>query len=62
MKNYYQRMRELREDNDFKQETIARYLNVTQTYYSRYELGKVPLPLEKFILLCSLQPSSSGFI
>lgn len=62
MKNYSQRIRELREDNDYKQETIARYLGVSQTYYSRYELGKVPLPLEKFILLCKFYNISADYL
>ena len=33
------RIRDLREDNDIKQETIAKLLNVTQVTYSRYEIG-----------------------
>ena len=28
---------DLREDNDIKQEFLARYLNVTQCTYSKYE-------------------------
>lgn len=62
MKNYNQRIRELREDNDIKQETVAKYLNVSQTYYSRYELGKVPLPLEKFIALCKFYNVSADYL
>ena len=62
MKNYNQRIRELREDNAIKQETVAKYLNVSQTYYSRYELGKVPLPLEKFIALCKFYNVSADYL
>lgn len=62
MKNYNQRIRELREDNDIKQETVAKYLNVSQTYYSRYELGKVPLPLDKFIALCKFYNVSADYL
>lgn len=62
MANYQTRMRDLREDNDLKQETVAKYLGVTQTYYSRYELGKVPLPLEKFIALCKFYNVSADYL
>ncbi len=55
-------MRDLREDNDYKQETVAKYLGVTQTYYSRYELGKVPLPLDKFIALCRFYNVSADYM
>ena len=62
MANYQTRMRDLREDSDYKQETVARFLGVSQTYYSRYELGKVPLPLEKFITLCKLYNISADYL
>ena len=62
MANYQSRMRDLREDNDYKQETVAKILGVSQTYYSRYELGKVPLPLEKFIILCELYKISADYL
>ena len=62
MANYQSRMRDLREDNDYKQETVAKYLGVTQTYYSRYELGKVPLPLDKFIALCRFYNVSADMV
>lgn len=62
MKDYRQRMRDLREDHDLKQETIAKYLGVNQSYYSKYELGKKPLPLEKFILLCEFYNVSADYI
>lgn len=55
-------MRDLREDNDYKQETVAKYLGVTQTYYSRYELGKVSLPLDKFIALCRFYNVSADYM
>ena len=46
----YQRIRNLREDRDIKQEELAAFLNCTQACYSNYENGKreIPLPvLEK---------------
>lgn len=62
MTNYTKRMRDLREDHDYKQDTIAKVLEVSQTYYSRYELGKVPLPLEKFIKLCMFYNVSADYL
>lgn len=36
---FYERIRELREDNDVKQETMANLLGVGQSYYSKQEQG-----------------------
>lgn len=62
MKTYNKRIRDLREDHDEKQETIAKLLGISQTYYSRYELGKVPIPLEKIIKLCIYYNVSADYI
>ena len=62
MKTYNKRIRDLREDHDEKQETIAKLLGISQTYYSRYELGKVPIPLEKIIKLCIYYNISADYI
>ena len=37
----FEQIRNLREDNDKKQQELADYLNIKQTTYSKYELGKV---------------------
>lgn len=37
MEIYVRRIRELREDNDFTQTQIAKYLGTSQTMYARYE-------------------------
>ena len=47
----YPNIRNLREDNDKTQEELAAYLNMTQTNYSKYELGKINIPIEVFIKL-----------
>ena len=47
----FERIRNLREDNDKKQQELADYLNVKQTTYSKYELGKVNIPIEVFMKL-----------
>ena len=40
------RIRELREDRDLSQKTVAEYLLCDQSLYSKYERGERPLPLE----------------
>lgn len=47
----FRNIRNLREDNDITQTEIANYLNVKQTTYSKYELGKINIPIEVFIKL-----------
>ena len=42
----YERIRNLREDHDLKQTTLAEYLSITQRAYSRYETGERTVPVE----------------
>lgn len=42
----YTRIRDLREDHDLTQTTIAKYLNVSQRTYSRYENDERMVPPE----------------
>ena len=49
--NYQQRIRALREDNDYTQSYIASLLNVGQRTYAEYELGKTRIPVESLIKL-----------
>ena len=45
----YPNIRNLRKDNDKTQKELAAYLNTTQTNYSKYELGKINIPIEVFM-------------
>ena len=45
------RIRELREDNDFNQEEVAKILNVQQATYSRYETGALEISLDDLLHL-----------
>lgn len=47
----YPNIRNLRKDNNKTQKELAAYLNMTQTNYSKYELGKINIPIEVFIKL-----------
>ena len=45
MHMYSIRIRDLREDKDLKQKDLAEYLQVHQTTYSDYELGRLNIPV-----------------
>ena len=55
-------IRNLREDNDKKQIALANYLNVKQTTYSKYELGKINIPIEIFIKLADYYDVSVDYL
>ena len=42
---YFQRLRDLREDKDLRQEDVAEILGISQTVYSRYERGFQTIPV-----------------
>ena len=42
---FFQRLRDLREDRDLRQEDVAEVLGISQTVYSRYERGFQTIPV-----------------
>lgn len=62
MKDYTERIRDLREDNDKTQQEIADYLGTTQQVYSRYEKGINEMPIRHIIALCKYYHVSSDYI
>lgn len=48
---YYQRIKDLREDNEKSQKKIAELLGISQQHYSLYEKGERELPMHHFITL-----------
>lgn len=58
----FENIRNLREDNDKKQQELAEYLNVKQTTYSKYELGKINIPIEVFIKLADYYNVSIDYL
>ena len=62
MADYKQRIRELRIDHDFTQNSIAGMLHVGQRTYADYELGKTRLPIDSLILLAKLYDVDMNYI
>ena len=62
MKNYFDIIRELREDNDLTQQNIADLLCTTQQVYSRYEKGINEMPIRHLITLCKFYNVSADYI
>ena len=62
MKDYLEKLKDLREDRDLKQADIAKLLGVHQTCYSQYELGKRKIPLEEFRKLCIFYNVSADWL
>ena len=62
MKDYIDRIIELRIENDVKQETIAKLLNTYQSNYSKIERKERKLTREQLMTLCQFYKVSSDFI
>ena len=62
MKNYTERMRDLREDHDKTQQEVAGYLGTTQQVYSRYEKGINEIPVRHIIALCKYYGVSADYL
>ena len=58
----YQRIRDLREDHDFKQRQLAEYLNCSQQVYSNYELGQRDIPTDVLIKLANYYNVSIDYL
>ncbi|MBR2289152.1 MAG: helix-turn-helix transcriptional regulator [Clostridia bacterium] len=58
----YNRIKELREDNDLTQAQIAKILNMSQTGYSKYEVGAHDIPTAILIKLSKFYQVSTDYI
>lgn len=59
---YLKRLRELREDHDKYQKEIAEILNISQQYYSEYEKGNRPIPVDYVVKLAKFYHVSADYI
>ena len=62
MKEYWEILRDLREDRDLKQNTVARVLGTTQQVYSRYENGVNEMPIRHLRTLCQSYGVSADYV
>ncbi|HIS87085.1 MAG TPA: helix-turn-helix transcriptional regulator [Candidatus Caccenecus avistercoris] len=56
------RLKDLREDKDLLQKDIAKYLNMSQTGYSKYEVGTNDIPTEILKKLASYYETSIDYL
>ena len=61
MKEYWEIMRDLREDHDLTQAELARVLGTTQQVYSRYENGINEMPIRHLRALCLFYKVSADY-
>lgn len=60
--NYYQRLRDTREDRDLNQQTIADVLEIGQSDYSKYERGINMMGIDKYIKLAKYYNVSLDYL
>ena len=60
--NYRERIRALREDNDYTQTQIANILNIGQRTYADYELGKTRITVDALIKLAKFYDVDMNYI
>ena len=59
---YYQRLKDLREDEVKTQSEIAELLNIKQQQYARYEQGIYEIPLHHMIVLAKYYDVSLDYL
>lgn len=59
---YYQRLKDLREDHDQKQEDVASVLGITRQQYQLYESGKREMPMHLFLILAKYYNVSLDYL
>ena len=60
--NYYRRIKDLREDNDIKQSSIAKLLQTTQQQISKWETGVQMMGVDKYIKLAQFYNVSLDYL
>ena len=58
----FQRLRDLREDRDLRQEDVAEILGISQTVYSRYERVFQTIPVIHLLKLADYYKVSTDYI
>lgn len=60
--NYRERIRAVREDNDYTQSEIGAVLNKSQQGYNHIEAGRAELKIEDLITLCKFYKLSADYL
>lgn len=58
----YERIRNLREGNNYTQKKLAELLHVSQATYSRYESGALDIPIQALIMLADFYNVSVDYL
>lgn len=58
----YRRIRDFREDNDLTQTQVAKMLGMSQTGYSKYEMGENDIPTYVLIKLSDFYNTSVDYL
>ena len=58
----YDRIRSLREDKDLTQKQMGKILNMSQTGYNQYEIGKNDIPTKILIQLADFYNTSTDYL
>ena len=58
----YERIRNLREDQDLTQKQLGQILNMSQTGYNQYEIGKNDIPTKILIKLAEFYNTSTDYL
>ena len=62
MKMVYRRIHDLRVDHDLKQKQVAEHLGMSQTGYSKYEVGTNDIPTQILIRLARFYDVSIDYL
>ncbi|MBE6796993.1 MAG: helix-turn-helix transcriptional regulator [Ruminococcaceae bacterium] len=60
--NYFERLKDIREDKDFSQKDIAELLNTTRQQVSKWETGAQKMGVDKYIKLAKLYNVSLDYL
>ncbi len=60
--NYRERLKSLREDNDYTQTEIGKLIHKSQQGYNHIETGRAELKIEDLAVLCQFYKVSADYI
>lgn len=60
--NYFQRLRDIRQDHDLTQAEVAKLLHIGQSDYSKYERGVNMMGIDKYLVLARFYNVSLDYL